>query len=73
MRDPKATPREKYRKVGKPLKPCCDMFIPFGFDHCFLGIPLWSTVMCISCRRKARGRTIEKAIDKWNEKLNQTK
>jgi hypothetical protein len=53
------------------LNPCgCDMFIPFGFTTNFLGIPICATVMCICCKKKARARTIEKAIEKWNRRQN---
>lgn len=67
------TMKEKYKETGKILQPCCQMFIPFGFSTHIFGFQLCNTVMCISCRRKARGRTLEKAIDKWNKKLNTTK
>ena len=62
---------EKYKRTKIKMQPCCDMFIPFGFHTHFLFIPLWYTVMCISCRRKARGLTLEKAIKKYNAKLTQ--
>ena len=67
------TMKEKYKETGKILQPCCDMFIPFGFCTHIFGLQLCNTIMCINCRRKARGRTLEKAIDKWNRKLNTTK
>ena len=56
------------------MKQCgCDCFIPFGFKTRFLGIPLWNTVMCISCHKKARGRTLEKAIEAWNRRAEDGK
>ncbi len=56
--------------MNKPkLKMCgCDCFIPFGFKTNFVGIHLWYTVMCICCGKKARGRTVEKAIEAWNRR-----
>lgn len=53
------------------LNPCgCDMFIPFGFKTHFLGIQISASVMCICCRKKVRARTLEKAIEKWNKKMD---
>ena len=48
----------------------CDLFIPFGYSTNFLGITLWHTVICVNCHKKARARTLEKAIDKWNAKMD---
>lgn len=53
------------------LNPCgCEMFIPFGYKTYFLGIPICATAMCICCQKKARGRTVEGAIEKWNRRQN---
>lgn len=69
----RVTMKEKYKETGKTLQPCCDLFIPFGFSTHIFGFQLCNTVMCINCRRKARGRTLGQAIDNWNKKLNNTK
>lgn len=54
-------------KTKRKIRSCgCDMFIPFGFSTNFLGLIRWHTVMCISCRKKARGRTLDIAIKNWN-------
>lgn len=61
--------KRKCNKKKTRLKSCgCDMFIPFGFGTWFIGIPLYHTVMCVSCQKKARGRTLEKAIEVWNRR-----
>lgn len=51
------------------LEPCCDMFIPFGYSHNFIKWPVWHTIICINCNMKARGRTLDKAIENWNKKV----
>lgn len=65
--------KEKYQETGKTLQPCCKMFIPFGYSAHIFGFQLCNTVECVWCRKKVRARTLEKAIDKWNAKLNNTK
>ena len=55
----------------RKLNSCgCDLFIPFCYSTNFLGIKLWHTVICVNCHKKVRARTVEKAINKWNEKMD---
>lgn len=49
------TMKEKYMEEKITLLPCCDIFIPMFY-----------TVMCVHCRKRARGRTLRKALEKWN-------
>ena len=67
------TMKEKYKETGKTLQPCCEMFIPFGFSTHIFGFQLCNTVMCINCRRKARGFTLEDSVKNWNKKLEKEK
>lgn len=64
------THKEQYTNMDIKMQPCCNMFIPFGFHTWFLCLfPIGHTVMCINCRRKARGFTLESSIKRWNKKL----
>ena len=68
------THKERYEKMDVKMQQCCDMPIPFGFHTWFLCLfPIGHTVMCVNCRRKARGFTLEGSVKRWNKKLEKEK
>ena len=68
------THKEQYENMDIKMQQCCDMPIPFGFHTWFIGLfPIGHTVMCVNCRRKARGFTLEGSVKRWNKKLEKEK
>jgi hypothetical protein len=54
------------------LKPCkCGMSVPLAYSTHFLGFFICYTIVCVGCHKtKVRARTLEKAKEKWNKKVN---
>ena len=53
----------------KPIRCKCHPSIIF-VDSLFLFIPLFYTVECLVCGKKARGITRRKAIENWNRRAD---
>jgi hypothetical protein len=38
----------------------------------FLGFKVWSGVVCLGCGKTVNGRTLYKAIEKWNRRAGES-
>lgn len=70
---------QKWKEITMPEKiKCCECgcfipYIPYHVETTLFDIPVWHTIMCITCGKKAGGLTYGMAIKAWNRRAENGK